>query len=210
MLLLSNKTKHTLYLTSFLGQQFGIPESREQYIHRLGRTGRGGTEGKGWLVLSHWESHFLSELKGLDIPVNKELHHMLESPVATETAEILTPVLKRIGKGDKVLTKSAKGAYQAFLGYYKGQMKRVKMDRKEDLVRLANEFAAMMGLHEPPALNAQMVGKMGFKGVSGLNIGMDVDLNGSKTHGSGPAKSHRGHSDGRRAPDADRSRRSRR
>eukprot|EP00977_Amphora_coffeiformis_P007817 scaffold1717_cov169-Amphora_coffeaeformis.AAC.12 len=202
--------------------QFGIPESREQYIHRLGRTGRGGTEGKGWLVLSDWESLFLNELKGLDIPVNKELHQIIESPMSTETAEMLTPVVKRIGTGDKVLTKSAQGAYQAFLGYYKGQMKRMKMRRLEDLVHAANEFSAMMGLHEPPKLSAQMVGKMGLKGVHGVNVGIDTDFGVGRHHhgsghggghGGGPAKSklrhqdgHRGHHDGRRPPKTERAR----
>ena len=136
--------------------------------------------------------------------------------MSPETAERVMPVLKRIGNGDQVLTKSAKGAYQAFLGYYNGQMKRVKMNRKEDLVRIANEFSAAMGLHAPPAMSAMTVGKMGLKGVAGLNIGNDPDFGGGRNHASGgrnganrPAKSHGGHSDGRRAPNPDRSRGSR-
>jgi ATP-dependent RNA helicase MSS116 len=195
-----------------------MPESREQYIHRLGRTGRGGTEGKGWLVLSSWESLFLQELKGLEIPVNDELHQLMESPLSVETEELLEPTRERIRNGDKVLSKSAKGAYQAFLGYYLGQMKRMKMKRKEDLVRIANEFAALSGLHEPPPLTAQMVGKMGLKGVDGLNVqakGKDDFGGRGRKHGGGggggPGRARKGHSDGRRAPNADRSsRRSRR
>eukprot|EP00978_Attheya_sp_CCMP212_P033839 scaffold138697_cov42-Attheya_sp.AAC.1 len=42
--------------------QFGLPDSREQYIHRLGRTGRAGKPGKGWLVLADFEKPFLKEL----------------------------------------------------------------------------------------------------------------------------------------------------
>ncbi|KAH7921569.1 DEAD-domain-containing protein [Leucogyrophana mollusca] len=41
--------------------QVGIPAGTEQYIHRIGRTGRGGaTEGRGDLVLLPWEIGFLS------------------------------------------------------------------------------------------------------------------------------------------------------
>jgi len=37
----------------------GVPSVREQYIHRLGRTGREGKEGVGILLLSPWEEYFL-------------------------------------------------------------------------------------------------------------------------------------------------------
>jgi ATP-dependent RNA helicase MSS116, mitochondrial len=40
--------------------QVGIPGSTEQYIHRVGRTGRAGTEGRGDLILLPWESGFVT------------------------------------------------------------------------------------------------------------------------------------------------------
>lgn len=45
----------------------GIPSDREQYIHRLGRTGRGGKEGEGILLLAPWEEYFLDEIKNLPL-----------------------------------------------------------------------------------------------------------------------------------------------
>lgn len=45
----------------------GLPSDREQYIHRLGRTGRKGKEGQGMLLLAPWEAFFLSEIKNLPI-----------------------------------------------------------------------------------------------------------------------------------------------
>lgn len=47
----------------------GLPKDREQYIHRLGRTGRKGKEGEGILLLAPWEEYFLSSLK--DLPITK-------------------------------------------------------------------------------------------------------------------------------------------
>jgi len=44
--------------------QVGIPSSREQYIHRLGRTARAGRAGRGVLLLMPEEQHFLRQLKG--------------------------------------------------------------------------------------------------------------------------------------------------
>ena len=40
--------------------QVGVPSSPEQYIHRIGRTGRAGTKGRGDLVLLPWELHYVS------------------------------------------------------------------------------------------------------------------------------------------------------
>lgn len=40
--------------------QVGVPGSRDLYIHRVGRTGRAGKEGRGDLVLLPWEIGFLS------------------------------------------------------------------------------------------------------------------------------------------------------
>lgn len=44
--------------------QVGLPSSREQYIHRLGRTARAGRTGRGLLLLMPEEQHFLRQLKG--------------------------------------------------------------------------------------------------------------------------------------------------
>jgi len=40
--------------------QVGIPGGTEQYIHRVGRTGRAGTQGRGDLVLLPWEIGFVT------------------------------------------------------------------------------------------------------------------------------------------------------
>lgn len=47
----------------------GIPADRQQYIHRLGRTGRKGKVGQGILLLAPWEEFFLSTIK--DLPMTK-------------------------------------------------------------------------------------------------------------------------------------------
>jgi len=45
----------------------GIPSDREQYIHRLGRTGREDKEGEGLLLIAPWEDYFLDEIKDLPL-----------------------------------------------------------------------------------------------------------------------------------------------
>lgn len=154
------------------------------------------------MVLSAWESLFLQELKGVDIPLDEEISQMMAEPISPETDNVLQEIQRRVRGGDKVLAKSASGAYQAFLGYYLGQMKRMRMSNKEDLVYIANDFAAQTGLHEPPAMEPRLVGKMGLKGVAGLNVGNAKIHHGDNTQQrrGGPGASHHGHSDGRRAP----------
>ena len=154
--------------------QFGMPESRDQYIHRLGRTGRAGSKGKGWLVLQEWESSFLKELKGVNIPEDENLRTRVVDEAMTHDSEtMVVEVQRRVRGGDQTLSKSAKAAYAAFLGYYKGQMKRMGMKRSENLVIIANEFALSTGLESPPPLQKSTIGKMGLKGVPGLNISND-------------------------------------
>jgi ATP-dependent RNA helicase MSS116 len=150
------------------------------------------------MVLAPFESSFLQELKGLDVPRDDRLMQMLTEPVSPEVEGILQPAIHRIHNGgDKNLAKSAKGAYQAFLGYYLGQMKRMRMNRKEDLAKTANRFSSLMGLSEVPKLNKQLVGKMGLKGVDGIMVETSSPDEGGRRGGGGG-----GGGGGRRSPSA--------
>ena len=170
--------------------QLGMPSSREQYIHRLGRTGRAGASGKGWLVLGPFESMFLEELTKITIPKNPQLIDLLNKSTLDETDDVMQSLMERVQNGDQVLNKSGEGSYQAFMGYYLGQMKRMRMNRKERLVEIANEFSASMGFRNPPALGANMVKKMGLAGVDGIFVSnkAKVNSNTSPKKGDGRTK----------------------
>lgn len=150
--------------------QFGLPESRDQYIHRLGRTGRAGKDGCGILVLSPFESKFVSEVKDLDIPVNEEISQILQQPVDAQMTEDLDKVFNRIRSGDAKLTLSAQQAYQAFIGYYRGNLKRTGLRNTEQLVDVANECSRLMGLKEVPGLTKKAAGKMGLQKLPNVRI----------------------------------------
>jgi ATP-dependent RNA helicase MSS116 len=176
-------------------EKFGTPESKEQYIHRLGRTGRAGKKGKGILVLSPFERAFLGELSGHDIPVDTETKDMLEAPLDPEIQEKLDTIKARTRSGDAILTTSAQQGYQAFLGYYLSNMKRLRIKSKQDLVQYANAFAALTGLRDTPLLEKRLVGKMGLSGIPGISIGSYKNPNGSTEK-----KGTQGHADGRKSP----------
>lgn len=96
-------------------------------------------------------------------------------------AALVKPVLDRISRGDEALMKNAQGAYQAFLGYYLGQIKRLRTRSKDELVEIANELGNAMGLRETPGLTKRLIGKMGLQGVRGVVI----DLEGGSSGGGG-------------------------
>ncbi|XP_015888691.1 DEAD-box ATP-dependent RNA helicase 31 [Ziziphus jujuba] len=134
--------------------QVGLPADREQYIHRLGRTGRKGKEGHGVLLLAPWEEFFLSTIK--DLPISK-------APVPSVDPDTKRKVERALSH---VEMKNKEAAYQAWLGYY-NSYKSVGRD-KHRLVELANDFSRSMGLNNPPAIPKLVLGKMGLRNVPGL------------------------------------------
>uniref|UniRef100_A0A5B7BIP0 ATP-dependent RNA helicase n=1 Tax=Davidia involucrata TaxID=16924 RepID=A0A5B7BIP0_DAVIN len=134
--------------------QVGLPSDREQYIHRLGRTGRKGKEGQGMLLLAPWEEFFLSTIK--DLPTTKAPVPMVDPDTTKKVERALS----------NVEMKNKEAAYQAWLGYYNSN-KNVGRD-KYRLVELANEFSQSMGLDNPPAIPKLVLGKMGLRNVPGL------------------------------------------
>ncbi|KAJ4953836.1 hypothetical protein NE237_030668 [Protea cynaroides] len=134
--------------------QLGLPSDREQYIHRLGRTGRRGKEGQGILLLAPWEDSFLSSVK--DLPIEKASVPSIDPDTRKKVERALS----------QVEMKTKETAYQAWLGYYNSS-KTVGRDKCR-LVGLANEFSASMGLDNPPAIPKMILGKMGLKNVPGL------------------------------------------
>ncbi|PSS24217.1 DEAD-box ATP-dependent RNA helicase [Actinidia chinensis var. chinensis] len=134
--------------------QVGLPADRQQYIHRLGRTGRKGKEGQGILLLAPWEEFFLSSIK--DLPITKASVPSVDPEMRKKVEQALS----------HVEMKNKAAAYQAWLGYYNSS-KVVGRD-KYKLVELANEFSQSMGLDNPPAIPKLVLGKMGLKNIPGL------------------------------------------
>ncbi|KAL5062408.1 hypothetical protein RYX36_024145 [Vicia faba] len=134
--------------------QVGLPTDKQQYIHRLGRTGRKGKEGQGILLLAPWEEFFLDSTK--DLPIGK-------APVPSVDPDTKKKVERAMSN---VEMENKEKAYQAWLGYYNSN-KKVGKDKKK-LVELANEFSKCMGLDTPPAISKLILRKMGLGNVPGL------------------------------------------
>jgi ATP-dependent RNA helicase MSS116 len=164
-----------------------LPESRDQYVHRLGRTARAGKMGSGLLVLCPFESIFLQQLQGLDVNKDSEIEHLLKSP-SNHVTDNLNRVLHDISKGDASMQYLAEQAYQSFLGYYVDKWKCSNFRSKEEVVKTANNIARLMGLGYVPHLSKDVVHKMGLSGIEGICLAKEREMvhrRGSSEHEDG-------------------------
>ncbi|KAI9094426.1 P-loop containing nucleoside triphosphate hydrolase protein [Phlyctochytrium arcticum] len=93
--------------------QVGAPSSSDQYVHRIGRTGRAGKSGEGVILLSPYERKFLDDLKHL--PIKKDLRYEAQAGVARdpETKQIIQEAMNAAPRD------LASDCYVAYLGYSK-------------------------------------------------------------------------------------------
>ncbi|KAJ0410560.1 hypothetical protein ATCC90586_006584 [Pythium insidiosum] len=151
--------------------QVGLTD-RDQYIHRLGRTARAGTDGHGILVLADFERPLLKDLK--DLPLQ-------ETTITIHAGESRTMKAVQNLKPDSELEKSAQQSYQAWLGFYNTHVKRLQWT-KELLVQVAAEYSALVGLREVPKLEKKTLKKMNLFGVAGIEA---APFNGGGGNGRG-------------------------
>lgn len=153
--------------------QIGAPTNPEQYIHRLGRTGRAGKKGQGILILTPFEKKFIEHLKrknitsteglGKDVDVytsNKQMTQHLNDMLMLDAKKSFQ---KDTGKNEF----SGEKAYASFLGYLMGMSTPKGSTRSSDLelIKEANGFAICAGytFGVMPEITAKRVGSMGLK-----------------------------------------------
>jgi ATP-dependent RNA helicase MSS116, mitochondrial len=167
--------------------QIGLPADKESYIHRLGRTARAGRDGRSVFILTSNESFFARYTL-------KEIKFEIADPDLSLRDEVQEAASNFENKGR---------VYQAWLGYYKNHVKAMGWDNVR-LVTEANRFAIeALGAGGVPSLEKTIVGKMGLKGVKGLNVvpnaprltrggGGEGRLSGASSRGKGDGSGHRG------------------
>lgn len=175
--------------------------SREQYIHRLGRTARAGKGGDGVILCFSAEEPVLrAELS--DMPLNTTTvaafgAHVNGTSVQPDNlAGKIRHIVQSGPQGE--MRESAQQAWAAWLGFYNGYQKKLRWIPKE-LVAVSKTFAHTLGLEELPGIQKRTLHKMGLFGVEGLKVDTEPysgGRSGQPKQGQGQAKQGGGGSGG--------------
>ena len=153
--------------------QVGVPSTRDQYIHRIGRTARAGKEGEGWLLINRMEVQE-TQYRLTKLPIQKDeslatatVDLTQEAQVPAAAGEVLSMYQQAI---QKVSTADKAAVYRAFLGVY------AWFGRKSLLVERMNDLAKFgWGMREPPLISPNLARRLGLAAIQGVNIGHDLE-----------------------------------
>ncbi|KAI1806147.1 DEAD-domain-containing protein [Daldinia bambusicola] len=153
--------------------QLGLPPDRDQYIHRVGRTGRAGKNGEGWLILAEDEiKEARHRLPGLPIKPNqtvKSATHVIGEGTASdpEVARYFEEISRA---SERVPREFFAAVYHAMLGQKFGR----NLDAG-DIVRLLNNWCFnAMGWEQQPALTPTSARNRGLDRIHGIRVGFDT------------------------------------
>lgn len=156
--------------------QVGIPPSADIYVHRVGRTGRAGTEGRGDLVLLPWETGFVTWHMN-NIPLKTITVDELTSQVEELATEIDKHNADRVKKPYLTTVKSLDEGVQELLtmvddeavretlvsnlGYYLGKVGELRVQRNAIVDGLKKWTVEALGLSKPPHISEAYLARLG-------------------------------------------------
>ncbi|KAJ2989250.1 hypothetical protein NUW58_g3567 [Xylaria curta] len=153
--------------------QVGLPPDRDQYIHRVGRTGRAGHSGKGWLILTGEEiSEARYRLPGLPIKPNNTIESAQHEFGVGSPSKDVSRFFSEIANVYSAVPKSEfRALYLACLG-----QKFSKTFDAADCIQLLNKWCqGAMGWPEVPAIPPRIATIRGLSRLPGVRIGHDED-----------------------------------
>ena len=154
--------------------QVGLPRSADDYIHRIGRTGRAGKSGEGWLILQEDEARGYQRYLArgaLSIKQNNSLQTaQLDMTRASQLPQKVADILTMIQGGVKSTSRGIKAAaYQGLLGVLGQGSGGVRT--KQAIIDMLNNLAKYgWGMEKPPGLSSNLVSKLGFSRCEGIEI----------------------------------------
>ncbi|KAL8854737.1 MAG: hypothetical protein Q9221_000519 [Calogaya cf. arnoldii] len=150
--------------------QMGVPQDRDSYIHRLGRTGRGDKTGEGWLILTDVERrearHRLHKL-----PITEDTSLEAASVDMTRDAQLPEDVAKTL---TQTIDASRMIPLDQKCGAYYGSLGVMRFYPKDTMIASLNNRAKYCwGMESPPKISSGTVAKLGLRGVPGVAVGTD-------------------------------------
>ncbi|KAK6220417.1 DEAD/DEAH box helicase [Colletotrichum tabaci] len=142
--------------------QIGTPSEREQYIHRLGRTGRAEKEGEGWIIIPQSELDMARrELKDLPIkPVTSLEAAQFDFSSGAQPSELTAKVTE-------ISSQLSEDTLQAAYLSLFGQSKDLAQPKANELYEW---FVHAMKKDNTPAISAATADKRGLRRIRGINI----------------------------------------
>lgn len=148
--------------------QVGLPQTRDAYIHRIGRTARAGAEGEGWLIVPQYalrESR--ARLGQLPLKVDRSLttaeaNFTNASEGIPEEAERIVSMIR-----DKAMSVDP-GMKSALYNNLMGP--NLWMGKNKLGMLLESLFKVQFG-SDPPPISHSMASRTGLLGVSSVKIG---------------------------------------
>jgi ATP-dependent RNA helicase MSS116 len=144
--------------------QLHLPQDRDIYIHRIGRTGRAGKEGEAYLLASDVEIPAARDrLPGL--PIQRCTDFECASIDVSKAAELPPNFAEIRQAAEKTPFEVLKDTYTSMLG------NAIRDVDRQDIVHEINNMAKYTwGMDEPPALSPRFAQSLG-RSVRGLRVG---------------------------------------
>jgi len=150
--------------------QVGMPHNTDQYVHRVGRTGRGSSKhGRGDIVLLPFEGSFVEELANANVPFQ-------ELPAEALRAEVEQLASQEPRASERVATIDSKASeiaplldpeairevFTSLIGYYLSKGDILRKTPHAIYAGLQEWSTGAAGLPEPPFLSQTFLSKFGL------------------------------------------------
>jgi ATP-dependent RNA helicase MSS116, mitochondrial len=169
--------------------QVGIPSSGEQYVHRVGRTGRGGSkEGRGDIVLLPWEANFVkyqlnevpirtlsaseltSEVTDLATQLDADPssfnqnvfpgeRSLFKLPYSPRLAEVPSTIEDLVGRLD---SEAVSETMMSMLGFFTAQTQNLRLPVEQILEGIKEWTVRAAGLETPPYISPALLQRLGI------------------------------------------------
>ncbi|RKP26109.1 P-loop containing nucleoside triphosphate hydrolase protein [Syncephalis pseudoplumigaleata] len=140
--------------------QMGASAGSDQYVHRCGRTGRAGQEGRAIGIYAPFERNFVeSSLADLGLTYDPELEARLAT---TELRRERLAELNFEQAKEDLDPMVIEEMFTAYLGFYAGRASELSIRNKQMIVEEGGQLTKGFGLAEPPSLSRSFLERLGF------------------------------------------------
>ncbi|KAL1898724.1 hypothetical protein Cpir12675_001727 [Ceratocystis pirilliformis] len=145
--------------------QIALPPNAEQYVHRIGRTGRADKEGQGYIIVPRYMLASSRQMLGA-FPINPDKTLETANVEPTDETNESHPIFKAVAEGyNRADPDTFNTTYLSLLGS-------VERRNAQDAIASMNELTRYgFGMEEPPYVSENSAARLGLSRISGVNVG---------------------------------------